>query len=178
MTRTDLYEDLQLWRTDVMKLYNSGPGTILQKSVVLWDGEDYSIKKMTAVDLTIIIESAVQYVNYTTTLFDNRAKALKNPNVRFILDNANKITDYFTVVRDKEISDYSDWINTLRTALLCCKSSIGILAFIFSLIVPYFSYNSFSARYVSFQIRQSTSNQIQPRPYSGSAPEALQEANS
>jgi hypothetical protein len=152
MTRADLFEDLQLWRTNITKLYTSGPGTNMVTSVRQYDGQDYSVRKMNAIEISTLVESAAQYVNYTTTLFDNQAKALKTPEVRFILDNVNYVTDYFTEVRDKEISDYIDWINLLRTALLCCKSSIGILAFIFSLLIPYFSYNSFKARYLFIQI--------------------------
>ena len=145
-TREDLYEDLRLWRTDVMKLYNSGPGTYMSYSLRMWNGEEYLVEKHTGLEISIMLENAVQYVNQTTDLFKDQYKALKNPKVRFILDNVNGVANYFTRVRDVEIEEYVSFITTLRTALLSCKSTIGILAFIFSLIVPYFSYNSFLAR--------------------------------
>ena len=148
-TRLDLYEDLLLWRSDVMKLYNSGPGSYLKSSLRVWDGSEYKVEKHTGLEISAMIENAVQYVNYTTDLFKDQAKALKNPQVRLVLDNVNSIANYFTLVRDVEISDYISFITTLRSALLSCKSAIGILAFIFSLIMPYFSYNSFQARYVA-----------------------------
>lgn len=144
--RKDLDDDLKLWRSDIVKLYTSGPGTEMQTSVRVWDGEQYTVEKRTALDLSIMIENMMQTINQTKTLFDNRTEALRSSNVRFIFDNANSITQYFTAVREREIREYVDSITVLRTALLSCKSSIGILAFIFSLIIPYFSYNSFIAR--------------------------------
>ncbi len=115
-------------------------------SVRLWDGEQYTVTKKTGLELSIMIENMMPYINVTTTLFDNRTLALKHPNVRFIFDNANTITDYFTAVRKRELTEYIAGITVLRTTLLSCKSSIGILAFIFSLVIPYFSYSSFIAR--------------------------------
>ena len=144
--KEDLYEDLRLWRTDIIKLYTSGPGTEMLTSVRVWDGEQYRVEKKTALDLSIMVENMIQFVNSTPTLFENRTVALKHPYIRFMFDNVNSITNYFTGVREREIREYETGINTLRTALLACKSSIGILTFIFSLIVPYFSYNSFIAR--------------------------------
>ncbi len=144
--REDLYDDLKLWRTDVMKLYTSGPGTVMKTNVRIWDGEQYRVEKKSALDLSILIENAAQYVNQTANLFDNRAVGLKNPNVRFIFDNANYVTDFFTDVRKVEINNYIGGINFLRTALLACKISIAVLSFIFSLVMPYFSYHSFIAR--------------------------------
>ena len=129
-----------------MKLYNSGPGSYMQNSLRLWNGEEYLVEKRTGLEISIMIENSIQYINHTSDLFKDQSKALKNPNVRFILDNVNSIANYLTLVRDVEIDDYRAFITLLRTALLCCKSSIAILAFLFSLVIPYFSYNSFLAR--------------------------------
>ena len=147
--REDLYEDLRLWRTDVIKLYTSGPGTEMRTSVRTWDGEQYVVEKKSALDLSIMVENMMQYVNQTTDLFSNRSVALKHPYVRFMLDNTNSITNYFTAVRDREIKDYTDGITMLRSLLLASNLSIGILAFLFALVMPYFSYSSFIARYAS-----------------------------
>jgi hypothetical protein len=107
---------------------------------------------MTGLQLSIIMEVNVQMVNYSAyKIFANVTKAQEDPHVRFLLDNTNPATDFFTTIRQKEISEHINWINILRTALLACKSSIGILAFIFSLIIPYFSFNSFKERYVTLK---------------------------
>ena len=147
-TMKDLYSELQLWNKDVMKLYFSGPGTTLNVDVKEWDGKHFTIKQMNALQASILISTYAQNVNETgVDLFKNRTAALLHPSVRFILDNSNNLMHFYTQIRDVEIQDHYIFINMLRTALLSCKSAIAILAFTFSLIIPYFSYNSFKERH-------------------------------
>jgi hypothetical protein len=143
----ELSAELTTWRTEVRPLYVSGPGTSMHTVVREWDNKHYSVTKMNALELSVLIEQHIQTVNQTAlTYFQNREQALNSPEVKFIFENSENIMHFFSQVRQAEIDGHHSFIILLRTALLCCKSSIGILAFIFSLIIPMFSYNSFQAR--------------------------------
>jgi hypothetical protein len=143
----DLVYDLQKWRKEAKPLYMSGPGTLFKTAVKEWDGQMYHVSKMNAMELTVMVEQYSQRVNETVkTFFDNKTEAMLSPEVRFMFDNSVDIMDLFTRVRREEIRVYQDYIMLLRTMLVACVSSIGILAFIFSLLIPFFSYSSFKAR--------------------------------
>lgn len=145
--QTELGADLDIWRNEVVKMYTYGPGTELTVNVREWDGEEHLIKRMNGLELTIAFGNHIQYINETASvLFKNRNAALLNPHVRFILDNINTAFDYFTDVRRSEIRNHMSTISAVRTAQLSVKSAIWILSFVFSMIVPFFSYKSFEAR--------------------------------
>jgi hypothetical protein len=147
-TMKDLYTELNLWTSDVMQLYFSGPGTHMKVEIKEWDGADFKIKKVNALQASILVSTYAQVVNQTgTAMFANRTQALKHPAVRFIFDNANHLTDFYTSVRQVEMLSHYNFINILRTSLLSCKSAIAVLAFIFSIIVPIFSFTSFRRRH-------------------------------
>ena len=148
-TAKDLSAELDVWRNDVKPLYVSGPGDRIKVIVREWNGKEYTITKFDALQVSVLVEQHIQVVNETVnTFFADRTAALLSPEVRFIFDNSANIMEYFTLVRGEEIQSHYDFIILLRTALLCCKSSIAILAFVFSLVIPTFSYQSFQARFV------------------------------
>ena len=153
----DLSSELTIWREQVKPLYFSGPGTHSDTIIREWDGTSYSIVKLNALQISVQIEQHMQALNESTTaFFADRTEALTSPEVRFIFDNSENIMNYFTAVRKAEIEEHFNFIVTLRTALLCCKSAIGILAFIFSLIIPMFSYTAFRARWVFLKWKNET----------------------
>lgn len=144
-----LSNDLELWRNEAIKLYTTGPGTSMQVNVKEWDGVEHRVLKKNGLEVSTLIGNHAQYINETgLPLFSNCANALKDPRVRFILDNTNTVADFYTVVRLKEIRDHTQNISTIRTSQLSVKSAIWILSFFCALVMPFFSYKSFKSRYI------------------------------
>ena len=147
---SELSEDLKLWNDKVIQLYKIGPGQTMTSIVRKWDNGKYSLATVNAYQSAGDIYSAVQKVNESATaIYATKNSFMTNPSIRLVLDNTDSLTEFYTSVRQAEIREHENFIVLLRTTLLCCKSSIAILAFIFSLIIPYMSYQAFRNRFVS-----------------------------
>ena len=146
-SRAAINNELNLWRTNIVPLFTTGPGTRMTTDVYDWTGSDYAVKRINAFESTSMIENYGRGIYENTFgIFSNKTAAYYTPNVRFFFDNIWTLFNFWTDVRDAQFIEHETSIGLLRAGFIACISAIGVFTVIFALVSPFFSLSSFRAR--------------------------------
>jgi hypothetical protein len=144
------FEELQVfyqdWVDHVIPMYQKGKGITEPLRVTTWQDGKHGVESMVGYKATVQIASSVQNIISKGPMFLANDSAYDTKSVRFLFDNHQALVQYYTDIRQAEINDHLNLLNTYEIFVVICCVIMDLLILIIAVLVPYFSFKAFLER--------------------------------
>jgi hypothetical protein len=145
---TKLTSQYVKWNSAVVPLFMDGYYSNFKTIVKVWETDHFLPKEMTALEVATFLQNCVgNTIQRSYTYFQNASIALRDPNLRFILDNTDDLRVYFTNIKLDEIEHYINTNKIKQDIMIICLGALLALIFAYGVVFTLITFKNFNKKY-------------------------------